>query len=182
MNQTSWIYRIEATASCCILYNAVVEDKATLGSDLSRTTAAYTIRAVTCLLPSIYDYAGAHNAVNPALYNRAWPTNLLFYKENPLFNNLQSLQEEFMRKLATAIGTILKENAISFPRPPEKPQSAPLPPMYGRTYYTVKTNLRSCHCEEAEGRRGNPKPSEARRLLRRFSPRNDIHRLTLTEY
>jgi hypothetical protein len=58
VNQTSWIYRSEATASCRILFNAVVENKVTLGSDLSRTTAAYTIWAVTSLLPSIYDYAG----------------------------------------------------------------------------------------------------------------------------
>jgi hypothetical protein len=86
-----WIYRFEATASCCILCNAVVQNKVTLESDLSRTTAAYTIRAVTSLLPSIYDYAGAHNAANPALYNRAWPTNLLLSKEKPLFNNLEFL-------------------------------------------------------------------------------------------
>jgi hypothetical protein len=49
VKQTSWIYRFEATASCCIL----------------------------C-------------------------------KENPLLNNVESLQEEFMRKLSTAFGTILK--------------------------------------------------------------------------
>ena len=106
MKQTSWIYRFEATASCCILCNAVVENKVTLGSDLSRTTAAYTIWAVTSLLPSIYDYAGANNAVNPALYDRVWSTNLFFSQENPLLNNLESLQEEFMRKLSTAFGTI----------------------------------------------------------------------------
>ena len=85
-----------------------MENKVALGIDLSRTTAACTVRAVTPLLPSIYDYAGAHNAVNPALYNRAWSTNLFFSKENPLLNNLESLQEEFMRELATALGTILK--------------------------------------------------------------------------
>jgi hypothetical protein len=33
VNQTSRIYRFEATASCCILCNAVVENKVTLGSD-----------------------------------------------------------------------------------------------------------------------------------------------------
>jgi hypothetical protein len=107
VKQTSWIYRLEATASCYILCNGVVENKVTLGSDLSRTTAAYTIWAVTSLLPFIYDYAGAHNAVNPPLYNRAWPTNLFLYKENPLFNNLESLQEVSMRKLSTGSGTIL---------------------------------------------------------------------------
>jgi hypothetical protein len=106
VSQTSWIYRFEAPASCCILRNAVVENKVALGSDLSRTTAAYTIWAVISLLPSIYDYAGAHNAVNPALYDRVWSTNLFFSQENPLFNNLEFLQEEFMRKLSTAFGTI----------------------------------------------------------------------------
>jgi hypothetical protein len=85
-----------------------VENKVTLGSDLSRTTAAYTIWAVTSLLPSIYDYAGAHNAVNPALYNRSRPTSLSLSWENLLFNNLESLQEKFIRKLPTAFGTILK--------------------------------------------------------------------------
>ena len=85
-----------------------MENKVALGSDVSRTTAAYTIWAVNSLLPSIYDYAGANNAANPALYDRAWSTNLFFSTENPLFNNLESLQEEFMRKLATALGTILK--------------------------------------------------------------------------
>jgi len=55
-----------------------------------------------------------------------------------------------------------------------------------KAFFNIKlrcrTNLRSCHCEEGEERRGNLKPSEARRLLRRLTPRNDIHRLTLTEY
>jgi hypothetical protein len=69
VNQAPWIYRFEATAFYYILCNAVVEDKATLGSDASATTAAYSIRAVSSLLPSIYDYTGAHNAANPAMYN-----------------------------------------------------------------------------------------------------------------
>jgi fructan beta-fructosidase len=60
------------------------------------------------LLAAIYDYAGAHNAVNPTLYSCAWPTSVFLYKENPLFNNLESLQEVSMRKLSTASGTILK--------------------------------------------------------------------------
>jgi hypothetical protein len=62
-----------------------------------------------------------------------------------------------------------------------------------KAFFNIKlrcrTNLRSCHCEEAEGpvpwgRRGNLKPSEARELACRphGTPRNDIHRLTLTEY
>jgi hypothetical protein len=85
-----------------------VNQTSSLGSDLSRTAAAYTICAVTSLLPSIYDYAGAHNAVNPALYNRDWSTNPFFSKENPLLNNLESLQEEFTGKLAAAFGAILK--------------------------------------------------------------------------
>jgi len=98
---------LEATASCCILCNAAVENKGTLGSDLIAATAAYRIRAISSLLPCTYGYAGAHNAINPALYNRAWPTNLFFYKDDSLFSNLESLQEEFMRKLSTAFGTIL---------------------------------------------------------------------------
>jgi len=65
VKQISWIYRFEAPAFCCILGNAVVEDRATLGSDLSATMAAYGIWAVTFLLPSVYDYVGAHNAINP---------------------------------------------------------------------------------------------------------------------
>jgi hypothetical protein len=73
VNQSSWIYRFEATAFCCILCNAVVEDKATLGSDLSATTPATSILAVTFLLPPIYDYAGAHNALNPVVANSAGP-------------------------------------------------------------------------------------------------------------
>jgi Flp pilus assembly protein CpaB len=81
VNQTSWIYRFEATASCHILCDPVVENKVTLGNDLSRTTAAYTMWAATSLLPSSYDDAGAHNAVNPALYNRVWSTNLFFQGE-----------------------------------------------------------------------------------------------------
>jgi hypothetical protein len=81
VSQTSWIYRFEATASCCILCNAVVENKGTLGSDLIAATAPYRIQAVSSLLPCTYGYAGAHNAINPALYNRAWPTNLFFQGE-----------------------------------------------------------------------------------------------------
>ena len=73
MKRVLWIYRFEATAFCCILCDAVVEDRATLGSDLSATTAAYSMWAVTSLLPSIYDYAGAHNAINPVLYEAASP-------------------------------------------------------------------------------------------------------------
>jgi hypothetical protein len=118
VNQTSWIHRFETTASCCILCNAVVENKVTLGSDLSRTTAAYTIWAVTSLLPSIYDYAGAHNAVNPALYNRAWPTNLFFYKENPLFNNkagIRLFRESLLTDKSTKIGQNRAPPAIICP-------------------------------------------------------------------
>ena len=73
MKQISWIYRFEATAFCCILCDAVVEGRATLGSDLSATTAAYSMWAATSLLPSIYDYAGAYKAINPVLYEPASP-------------------------------------------------------------------------------------------------------------
>ena len=109
LNQTSWIYRFQATAFCWILCNAIVQDKPIRRRpNLSATTAAYGIWAVTSLFTSIYDYAGAHNAVNPALYNRSWPTNLFLSRQNPLFKNLESLQEEFIPKLPTAFGTILK--------------------------------------------------------------------------
>jgi len=65
--EISWIYRFEATACCGILSSALVEDRATLGSDPSATRAAYSMWTVTSLLPSIYDYAGACNAINPVL-------------------------------------------------------------------------------------------------------------------
>lgn len=55
--------------------NVVGEDKATLGSDLGATTTAYSISTVASLLPSVQHYAGAHNAINPGLYNRSWPTH-----------------------------------------------------------------------------------------------------------
>ena len=66
VNQSSRIYRSEATAFCRILRNAVVEDKARLASDLNATTPATSIGAVTSLLPPTYDYAGTRNVVNPA--------------------------------------------------------------------------------------------------------------------
>jgi hypothetical protein len=44
-----------------------VEDKATLQSDLSAKSAPYSISAVTSVLPAGYDYAGAHNAINPSV-------------------------------------------------------------------------------------------------------------------
>jgi len=50
-----------------------VKDRSTLGSDPSATTVAYSVWAATSLLPSIYDYAGAYNAVNPVLYNLSCP-------------------------------------------------------------------------------------------------------------
>ena len=106
MNQSSWIYRFEAIAFCHILCNAVVKDKAILASVLSAATPAYSIWAVTSLLPPLYDYAGAHNAVNPPLVNYSGP-RILFSRQNLLFNNLQSLQEEFARKPSTAFGTVI---------------------------------------------------------------------------
>ena len=57
------------------LYNvtAIVQDRATRRSDPSTTMVAYSpcfcrdkLRVVTSLLPSIYDYAGVSNAVNPS--------------------------------------------------------------------------------------------------------------------
>jgi hypothetical protein len=46
----------------------VVDDRATLGSDASVTMAAYSMWAVTSLLSSVYDYAGACNAINPVVH------------------------------------------------------------------------------------------------------------------
>jgi hypothetical protein len=65
--EISWIYRFEATACCGILSSALVEDRTTLGSDPSASKAAYSMWTVTSLLPSIYDYAGACNAINQVL-------------------------------------------------------------------------------------------------------------------
>jgi hypothetical protein len=45
-----------------------VDDRATLGSDPSATMAAYSMWAVTSLLSSVYDYAGACNAINPVMH------------------------------------------------------------------------------------------------------------------
>jgi len=60
------------------LYNvmAIVEDKATLGSDLSATMAAYSIgrylfgcRPLSCYVAKVvYDYAVAFNAINPSRF------------------------------------------------------------------------------------------------------------------
>jgi hypothetical protein len=65
--EISWIYRFGATACCGILSSALVEDGVTLGSDPSATKAAYSMWTITSLLLSIYDYAGACNAINPVL-------------------------------------------------------------------------------------------------------------------
>lgn len=85
VKQISRIYHFEATAFCRILYDAVVAGCAIrLGWNLSGTTAAYSVWVLTSLrirtlptgvLPSIYDYAGAYNAINPVLkvITRKWP-------------------------------------------------------------------------------------------------------------
>jgi hypothetical protein len=68
MKQILWIYRFQTTAFCCILCDVVLEDTVIrLGQNLSATASAHTMWVVTPLFPSIFDYASAYNAINPAL-------------------------------------------------------------------------------------------------------------------
>ncbi len=80
---------LQAPAYRGIMSSALVEDRATLGSDPSATKAAYSMWTATCLLPCIpdkvrgqvYDYAGACNATNPLLSDDSLATIAI---EHPL--------------------------------------------------------------------------------------------------
>ncbi|MHC4483133.1 MAG: hypothetical protein ACYSW4_06255 [Planctomycetota bacterium] len=89
---------------------AGVQDWATLPSDPSATSAAYrgtpSIWAVTSVLPPGYDYAGAHNAINPGLCGYFCAVTICFYQGRPL-SKPGFRYIKFTQKLPTTFGTIL---------------------------------------------------------------------------
>jgi len=92
-----------------MLYNAATakEDKAPLGSDPSATAAAYSIWAVTFVLPFSYKYAGAYNAINPCLCDYFCIVTICFYNSRPLSKPAFRCIK-FTHKLPTNFGTIIK--------------------------------------------------------------------------
>ena len=91
-----------------LLYSirAVVEDRATLGSDPSATSAAYSIWAVTFVLPPSYDYAGAYNAINPGLCDYLCDVTICFCESRPV-SKAGFRYIKFTWKLPTNFGTLL---------------------------------------------------------------------------